>query len=152
MKYVFEIKIYTDGDFGFPYVPKGMTFDGDYRYELRKEYKDRERAMEDIEDICGFLLYGIKTNRDYVKKHWHDCLMNFADRLEASNDVHECIVECMSGNYDGTEISFYTEDDYVEFGFYVSDEEKELIVDNKKYVTNEMIKEVVLDLFKNVKS
>lgn len=152
MKYVFEIKIYTDGDFSFPYVPKGMTFDGDYRYELRKEYKDKERAIDDIEDICGFLFYRIKTNRDYLKRYWHECLTNFRDRLEASDNIHECITECMSGNYDGTEISFYTEDDYVEFGFYVSDEEMELIKNNHEKVTSEMIKKAVLDLFKDVKS
>ena len=152
MKYVFEIKIYTDGDFGFPYVPKGMTFDGDYGYELRKEYKDRERAIKDILTICGFLKEQINTRRNYVKEYWSECVTNFVKRLEESNNIHEYITECMSGNYDGTEISFYTEDDYVEFGFYVSDEEMELIKNNHEKVTNEMIKKAVLDLFRSAES
>lgn len=41
MKYIFEINIFTDGDFGLPFVPAGMKYDGEYNYSFRKEYTNR---------------------------------------------------------------------------------------------------------------
>lgn len=150
MKYVFEIEVRTDGDFSLEFVPVGMRHD-DESYSFRREYNDREIAIEDINSICSFLKSHMHTHRDYVKEMWNNTIDEFIKYLKESVESdHEYVSELMSGNYDGTEFRFYTKEQYVKVGFYATDEEIELIKSNKK-VTDEMIKEVILDLYRNNK-
>ena len=150
MKYIFKISICTDGDFGFSYVPRGMTFDGDERYEFKKSYDDRNIAIEDVFNICRFLKEQMNTSRKHIKEYWDESINEFVKELKFSeNTEYEEVRKYMYGNYDGTEFSFYTENEYVNCGFYATDEEIELIKNNHDGITNEMIKEVVLDLFRN---
>lgn len=150
MKYIFKINICTDGDFSFPYVPRGMTFNGHENYEFDESFDDKNKAIKNILDICAFLKEQMYTSRDYVRESWNKCIDEFTKQLkESDNTEHNKISTYMYGNYDGTEISFYTEDDYIKCEFYATDEEIELIKNNHEGITNEMIKEVVLDLFRN---
>ena len=146
MKYIFEIKIYTDGDFCFPYVPRGMAYDGDYNYSFRESYNDRAEAIEDITDICTFLKANIYTHRDYVKESWEQHVDNFVAQL--ADPECDFISEEMGGNYDGTELILRTEQKSYGCLFRVTDEEDELIRKNERSVTREMIKEAVMALFK----
>ena len=151
MKYVFKIDIYTDGDFGFPYVPRGMSCDDGYRYTLEKSYIKEDKAIDDVRAICAYLKEQIHTSRDYVKESWDRCVDEFIKQIdEFDKNEHRTLYSCMYGNYEGTEISFYTEDDYITCGFYATDEEIELFK-NHEGVTNEMVKEAVLNLFRNKK-
>jgi hypothetical protein len=70
MKYIFEINLYTDGDYALPFVPCGMKYDGDYEYTFKKCYTDRDVAIDDVSKICVFLKENIRTSRDYVKESW----------------------------------------------------------------------------------
>lgn len=150
MKYIFKIDIYTDGDFGFPYVPIGMTFDGDYRYYFKKTYDNKESAIENVLEICKFLKENVHSFRDWVKEDVVKCINEFIDYVKDSKKHSNFYISReMYGNYDGTNFMFYTEDDYVDCGFCVTEEEMELIKNSKKGITNEMIKEAVLDLFRN---
>ena len=149
MKYIFEVNVYTDGDFGFQFVPRGMEFDGDCEYTLEKSYDDRDRAIQDITNICAFLKEQMNTDRDYVKESWNKCVDDFVLRLYQSNkSAYERVEEHMYGNYDGTEFIFRAEAEYFNCGFRVSDEELVMIKESNKLVTSGMVKEAVLALFK----
>ena len=151
MKYVFKFDIYTDGDFGFPYGPVGMTYDECFRYEFKRSYDDKDKAFKSVLEICSFLKENVRSSREYKKECFYECIDSFVEKVKDGEEDfdHDVIVEYMWGNYDGTEISLYTEDDYIKCGFYASDEEIELFKNNYKGITNEMIKEAVLDLFRN---
>ena len=149
MKYVFDISIYTDDDFGFQFVPCGMRYDQFYKYTLEKSYNNRDEAIEDITKICVFLKENIHTSRDYVKEGWDKYIDGFIKRLqESSESAHERVSSRMSGNYDGTEFDFRAEAETVNCSFYVTDEEFKMIAKNDNNVTNSMVKEAVLALFK----
>lgn len=149
MNYTFEIDIYTDGDFHFPYIPCGMEYNDDnYHYYFKKSYKDRDKAIKDVLNICAFLKEQMYTSRDYVKVHCDRCIDNFVERLKASDKAeHERIVEYISGNYD-MEFNFRTEKRYLNYGFYVTEEEFETIKSSTADITSEMIKDAVMTLFK----
>lgn len=150
MKYVFEIEVRTDGDFSLEFVPVGMRHD-DYEYSFRREYNDRDIAVEDINSICSFLKSHMHSHRDYVKEMWNNTIDKFIKSVKNSEpNLLEYVSEWMSGNYDGTEFRFYTEEQYLEFGFCATDEEIEIIKNNKS-ITNEMIKEAIVDLYRNNK-
>ena len=147
MRYRFEVNIYTDGDFGLPFVPRGMRYDGDYNYSFAEYYKNRETAIESVLRICQFLKEYMHTSRDYVKESWDRHIDNFVEALKNSDS--SSIYEYMGGNYEGTEFKFTSEELYINCGFHVNDEEHDLIKRDKNNVTNEMIKEAVMALFKN---
>lgn len=150
MKYTFEINVYTDGDFYLQFVPCGMSYDGSYRYTFAKSYKNRDMAIEEISSICSFLKEQMKTSRDYVKENWNKCIDNFVKNLKESNEAEfRTVTECMSGNHDGTEFIFCAEPQYINCGFYVTDEEYEIIKENSNGVTTDTIKKAVIELFKS---
>lgn len=149
MQYIFQINVCTDGDFCLPFIPRKMKYDEYGDYSLYESYNDRDRAIEDVLSICAFLKENIYTNRDYVKKLWEGCINNFVERLKASDaSAEEEITEYISGNYDGTEFIFYVKPQHMKCEFAVTDEEYEMIKQNKNHVTYSVIKETVLDLFK----
>lgn len=148
MKYIFKINIYTDGDFSLPFVPCGMKYDGDYEYTFEKYYKDRNKAIEDVVNICSFLKERICTSKNYIKEIWNTHIDNFVKHLKESNEsVYERVEEYMSGNYEGTEFIFRAEAQRLNYSFAVTDEEFEMIHKNDSCVTNSMVKEAVLALF-----
>lgn len=156
MKYVFEINIYTDGDFSFPYVPLGMTYDGNYTYNFTKEYnckkgnkENKENAIDDVLEICTFLKENVFSWREYKKESVCRCIDDFIENIKNNKKEHFYIEEEFSGNYDGRFV-LRTKDDYIKCGFYATDEEIELF-QNDEGITNEMVKEAVLDLFRNNK-
>ena len=149
MEYIFKVNISTDGDFAFPYTPRGMEYDdGDY-YELEKSYDDKSRAINDITDICAFLKEQLRTSRNYVRKDFNKMLDDFVCRLyEADDTAYTYISEHMYGNYDGTEITFQVRPKKYNVSLRLTDEEWELIRKNEKLVTIEQVKDAVLALFR----
>lgn len=151
MKYFFEINVYTDGDFNLQFVPCGMKYDGNYNYSFEKSYTEKKKAIEDVLNICDFLKNHV-TGRDYAVDFWNECINSFVEKVKTSDkvDIHEKIEVCMTGNHDGTEFCFYAKEQYLNCGFYVTDEEFEMVknVGKRGGLTNTMVKEAVLDLFR----
>lgn len=149
MNYIFEINVFTDGDFRLDFVPMGMEANDDYDYVYKKVYTDREYAIKDITNICTFLKEQIKTPRDYVKEEWNECIDNFINKLNLSEKAeYEFVGSYMDGNYDGTEFTFSTESLYYNCTFNITNEEAKMIKDSKAHVTRDMIKNAILDLFR----
>lgn len=147
MRYIFKINICTDGDFDFRFVPRGMKFDAGYTF--KKEYNDKDTAIKDIADICEFLKEQIYTNKDYVREAFNECVDGFMHKICKPNTATNIdIYEYMSGKYDETKFVFYAEEQYIDCGFYVTDEEYAMIKASNKSVTNKMFKEAYLALFK----
>ena len=150
MKYQFKISINTDGDFCFPFVPCGMTRDGD-KYYFLEEYRDRERAVQAACDICQFLKNNLKTNRDYVRKEIRKFFVNFEARLKDSEvSDSEFVSEYLDGNYNWTEISFEALPTRYKISFVVDDEEVWRIQKSIARLKDEDIKKAVLDLCERV--
>ena len=159
MKYKLKINLYTDGDFGFDYVPTGtVRYECGPEYIYEYEYDDRKSAIENTKRICNFFRENIRTNdsKIYVKYNIRECIDTFLERImefEGSDkNIHVNIHEYVHGNYDGTEFSFESTDDYISCGFYVSDEEQEIITKNIHLVSNDMIKEAVLNVFREAQN
>lgn len=149
MKYIFEINIFTDGDFGIPFVPAGMKYDGEYNYSFRKEYTNRNIAIESAIEICTFLKDYMETSRDNVKESWNSRINSFIRRLkESTESVHERVESYMGGNYEGTEWIFRAEPLSFDFSINVTDEEYRLIRSNRSIGYSE-IKKAILELYNN---
>jgi len=149
MKYVFEIDVYTDGDFCLPFVPRGMRYDNDYTYTFVEEYNDRDRAIKDAIDICDFLRNHMHTSREYVKRDWNECIDKFVHRLEgAGDDLYQNVEAHMSGNYEGTGFRFRQHVQHVNVSFGVTDDEYETIR-SRGDITTEMIKAAVMSLYES---
>lgn len=149
MKYEFKIDFYTDGDFSFSYIPREMIYDGDYTYTLNKVYSNRDEAIENVLEICAFLKENAYTHKDYLADWWNACIDEFTRKLKASDSVpHERIEINKYGNQE-LKISFNSTEDYITCGFYATDEEIKLFRDNRDGITNEMVKEAILNLFRN---
>ena len=159
MKYKLKINLYTDQDFRFDYVPTDMVrFEIGPEYVYECQYDNKKSAIENTKRIYNFLKENIITNESklYVKDTIRECIDKFLDRViefEGSDKHnHVNIHEYVYGNYDGTEFSFESTDDYLNCGFYVNDEEQEIITKNIHFVSNDMIKEAVLNVFKEAKN
>ena len=149
MEYIFDVNIYTDGDFHFPFVPCGMKDYADDNYTLVRSYKDRDEAIKDVVSICSFLKEHMHTNRDYVREDLNKCIDTFLDRLCSSSETeNEYIAEYIYGNYDGTEFVFRVVPHCFHYDMRVTDEEYEMINKNENGVTMGMVKEAVLALFR----
>jgi hypothetical protein len=149
MNYIFEINLYTDGDYSLPFVPCGMKYDGDYEYTFRKSYTDRDVAIKNIFSICSFLKENIHTSRDYIKKDWDNHIDHFITKLKTSNpSAPERVEEYMGGNYEGTEWVFKTEAQKIDCSFFVTDEEFEMIKKNDNHISRKDIKEAILSMFR----
>lgn len=149
MKYIFEVNIFTDNDFGFQFVPCGMWYDGDCEYTFEKSYDNIDKAIKDITNICTFLKEQIHTSRDYVLEDWHEHVDRFVRRLNAMDKTDPRRIEVhMGGNYDGTELIFKAESQRFNCMFNVTDEEYDMIQKNVNHVTCGDVKKVVMDLFK----
>ena len=150
MEYKLEIDICTDGDFGFQFIPRDMTYDGE-DYHMEKEYTDKQRAFEDALEICQYLHDNVR-GRDYTIEDFKQHMVTFMEHIkmvqnEPSDEFY--VSETMSGNYDGTEFQFCGQPKYVNCGFRVTDEEWEIIKQGiTAGVTNQMIKEAVINLCK----
>ena len=152
MKYLLEIRIRTDGDFHFPFVPVGMQYDGDEEYDFTKEYKDRNEAINDVVNICAFLQEHIHTDNAYVRDYWNTAVNYFVNRLRASKEkIGEYVYSFMDGNYSGTEFIFHAIPNEYRFEMMLTDEEYELIKKNGSNINMGTIHDAVMSLFKEVK-
>ena len=60
---------------------------------------------------------------------------------------NEYVHEEMSGNYDGTEITFYSEPEYY-YDLPWTDEELDIIINSKNSPTQKDLKQAILNLYK----
>lgn len=152
MKYIFKINIQTDGDFGFQFVPIGMTQESYGWFSFERTYTDRVKAIEDVEEVCRFLRENIHTSRDSMVERWHTCIDNFLDSLRNSEaSIEEYVEENIYGNYDGTEFIFRAAPNVVNFKFDVTDEEYARILDHRINVKQEKVKAAILALYDDSK-
>lgn len=148
MKYIFEINIQTDGDFGFQFVPTGMTEENSEWYTFERSYIDRDKAIEDVGNICKFLRENVCAVRDSVIATWHCCIDNFLTELQNSEaSVNECVETTADGNYYGTRFLFRAAPKIINFKFDVTDEEYNRILDHRINVKQARIKAAVLALY-----
>jgi hypothetical protein len=150
MEYIFKIDISTDGDFSFPYVPRGMDYyPTNGTYSLEKSYDDQEVAIQDIVSICTFLKEQMYTSRNWVRDYFNTCIDSFMRHVHENDyNTNHYISEYMSGNYDGTEFVFCVQPHRYNFSLNLTDEEAELIRKNGKLVSIGQVKDAVLGLFK----
>lgn len=150
MKYKFKISINTDGDFCFPFVPCGMTRDGD-KYYFLEEYRDRETAIRAACDICQFLKNNLKTSGDHVRKKIRNFFTTFEARLKDSEPSDsEFVSEYLDGNYSWTEIIFEACPIRYKISFIIDDEEVWRIQKSIAQLKDEDIKKAILKLCEEV--
>ena len=150
MEYRLEINICTDGDFGFEFIPRDMSFDGE-DYSLIKDWTDKTKAFEETLRLCQYLRDNVR-GRDYTIEDFKQRMNTFIEHInmvknEPSDEFF--VSESMSGNYDGTEFQFSGQPKFIKCGFRTTDEEYDIIKKGiDAGVTNEMIKEAVIKLCK----
>jgi hypothetical protein len=149
MPYIFEIKVNTDGDFCLPFVPRGMKYDENKEYTFTRVYKDKEKTIKDVGDICNFLKYIIDTSKNYVKKSWTDFINRFGTDVEQCTDglLDWGVYSHMGGNYEETVFSFRKQPMRFKCTFDLTDEESKKIANYKGLVTELKIKNAILELF-----
>lgn len=138
MKYKFELCFYTDGDFGLDFIPKGMRYGGEM-YNYSEEFNDLDMAVEKIDYILTKIeleLHG----RDYVVDRVLGMISEFRDKLlNHSTDIYVF----MSGNQEGTEISFYQIPNTYRVKFECNDDEAEMLKNDLKPYSDETISNAV---------
>ncbi|MBO5969905.1 MAG: hypothetical protein J6S14_15565 [Clostridia bacterium] len=148
MKYILEINIQTDGDFGFQFVPTDMIRENYEWYVFKRTYTDRDKAIEDAKSICHFLRANIQSSRDSVIRMWHTTIDSFLTMLQNSEmSIDEEVEQTAGGNYDGTQFLFRAVSQVVNFKFDVTDEEYAKIMDHRIHVKQEQVKAAVLALY-----
>lgn len=154
MRYILEMDLYPDGDFGFPFlVPCGLIWnDKEGKYSFKKEYSNRKTAVKEINEICSYLKDKVH-GEDYVVDGVRLMFEEFLNELNSntSNEnlsiENEYVHEEMSGNQYGTEITFYSEPKYY-YDLPWTDEELDIIINSKNSPTQKDLKQAILNLYK----
>lgn len=154
MRYIFEMDLHPDGDFGFPFlIPCGLIWNNEKeKYSFKKEYSNRKTAVKEVNKICTYLKDNVH-GRDYVVDGVRLMFEEFLNELNSntSNEnlsiENEYVHEEMSGNYDGTEITFYSEPEYY-YDLPWTDEELDIIINSKNSPTQKDLKQAILNLYK----
>ncbi len=148
MRYNFKIRIDTDGTFEFPFVPCGMIYDDLHSYSLFRTYDDRKSAVEDINQICKFIIGNIVSDRDLVKYEIDDFATKFYKMIndEANYDLPKIELREDTSYH----IYFELSKDLATYTFNLEfdEDEEKLINDNQDKVTYDDVKEAVLNLFR----
>lgn len=154
MRYIFEMDLHPDGDFGFPFlVPCGLIWNDDEgKYSFKKEYSSRKTAVKEVNEICSYLkdnVHGINYVVDRVRLMFEEFLneLNSNTSNENLSIENEYVYEEMSGNQDGTEITFYSLPEYY-YELPWTDEELDIINNSKNSPTQKDLKQAILNLYK----
>lgn len=150
MKYVFKINIYTDGNFGFSFIPRGMNWNDDESYDFKMVYHNRDEAIQDAITICEFLTKYMYTYSPDVKTNWNICVNKFIVQLKENDKNY--IYSDMRGNYPNTEFILYEEPEHFKCEFFITDEEHEMFLRNHNKVTLDMIREAVFNLYRGAEN
>lgn len=152
MRYILEMDLYPDGDFGFPFlVPCGLIWnDKEGKYSFKKEYSNRKTAVKEINEICTYLkdnVHGINYVVDRVRLMFEEFLKELNSNTSNENPSieNEYVYEEMSGNQ--TEITFYSEPEYY-YDLPWTDEELDIIINSKNSPTQKDLKQAILNLYK----
>lgn len=154
MRYIFEMDLHTDGDFGFPFlVPCGLIWNDDEgKYSFKKIYSNRKTAVKEVNEICSYLkdnVHGIDYVVDGVRLMFEKFLneLNSNTSNENLSIENEYVYEEMSGNQDGTVITFHSEPEYY-YDLPWTDEELDIIFKSNKFPTQKDLKQAILNLYK----
>lgn len=152
MRYIFEMDLHTDGDFGFPFlIPCGLIWNNEKeKYSFKKEYSNRKTAVKEVNEICTYLkdnVHGINYVVDRVRLMFEEFLKELNSNTSNENPSieNEYVYEEMSGNQ--TEITFYSEPEYY-YDLPWTDEELDIIINSKKSPTQKDLKQAILNLYK----
>lgn len=129
--FVVEFKIKTDGNFGFEYIPRNMSYDGDKFYHLFKEFDDKQDAIQYAVKTADFLFSHINGNKfavEYIK----ESLKIFEEEALANRIVNLSSIarQCCYGNYEGTEFMIYQKLNKYYFDTPLNDEQSMLVNKN----------------------
>lgn len=152
MRYIFEMNLHPDGDFGFPFlVPCGLIWNDDEgKYSFKKGYSSRKTAVKEVNEICSYLkdnVHGINYVVDRVRLMFEEFLKELNSNTSNKNPSieNEYVYEEMSGNQ--TEITFYSEPEYY-YDLPWTDEELDIIINSKNSHTQKDLKQAILNLYK----
>ena len=149
MKYILDINFFTDGDFGFPYIPRDMKYDGSYRYSLYKEYKNKKEAITDTLDILNFLERNVRFgNMD--EDAFYDVMRKFQEEIKDEIEKKNIrITHVAHGNQD-IELFFFTEPNSIKLEIPLSDKEYETINGNFRNIPRENMKSIVAEINRRI--
>lgn len=144
MDYILEIKLYTDGDFGFPYIPRDMNYSG-YDYSLKKKYRNKEEAIHDTLDILNFLERNVQFG-NWDGDLFYECLSEFREKL--ANSVEHDDINIFCARYGNQEIfiNFYSKPKMVKVEIAVSAEEYEKIQNVRRKMQSEDMEKVMSEI------
>lgn len=149
MKYILDINFFTDGDFGFPYIPRDMKFDGSYRYSLHKEYENKEEAITDTLDILNFLERNVRFgNMD--EDTFYDVMRKFKEEIKGKVEMENIsIAQSVYGNQE-IEFYFFSEPNAIKLEIPLSDKEYETINGNFRNIPRENMKSIVAEINRRI--
>lgn len=152
MRYIFEMDLHPDGDFGFPFlISCGLIWNNEKeKYSFKKEYSNRKTAVKEVNEICTYLkdnVHGINYVVDRVRLMFEEFLKELNSNTSNENPSieNEYVYEEMSGNQ--TEITFYSEPEYY-YDLPWTDEELDIIINSKNSPTQKDLKQAILNLYK----
>lgn len=149
MKYILDINFFTDGDFGFPYIPRDMRYDRNYRYSLYKEYENKEEAITDTLDIINFLERNVRFG-NMNKDTFYDVVRKFKEELKDKVEMENIsIVNSVYGNQD-IELRFFTEPNSIKLEIPLSDKEYETINGNFRNIPRESMESIVAEINRRI--
>ena len=133
-KFIFGFHFYTNGDYGFYFVPSSTEFKQIdctvYRctvYSYDRSYNNYEQAIRSINKLLNRLkdeLYG----KDWVVKELKEMINSFLEKL---NTGSLNVFQSLSGNYEGTCLSFNKVANTVNCIFECDDDEEETMLREK---------------------
>lgn len=137
--FVVYFKFYTDGDFGFPYVPRGMKYDGDYEYELKREFNSKSDAIDYAVKTADYLSMNVVGNK-YQVEELRQKLYRFEEACLANRNENVSLIasEYMSGNYDGTVFCVEQKMNRWYFDFPVNDTQNILVNEHAQELREEL--------------
>lgn len=146
-EYSLSMRFCTDGDYGFDFVPVGMTFDGMETYDYEEEFDNEREAYDKTKKICAFLKANIRTSRDYVRRDLETMFDDFlcgVNKSEKENREQAYVSRGLFGNYCGTELQFVCKEPRVCVGNIQLTEEEYALVEKAKLTRGEY-KDVLLE-------
>ena len=119
MRYTLMLHFVTDGDYGFRLIPPEMKFDGE-DYYLNKSFQNFSDLRTYLNAIIPDFLNNI-TGRDWEVNTIKEKLSTLLENVNGENGEN-AYYDCMSGNQDGTEFTYFSSTYNVRFEIEMDDE------------------------------
>ena len=129
--FVVEFKIKTDGNFGFEYIPRNMSYDGDEFYHLFKEFDDKQDAIQYAVKTADFLFSHIGGDEIAIE-YIRGTLRKFEEEALANRNVSVANIanQCCFGTYEDTEFMIYQKLNKYYFDTPLNEEQSMLVNKN----------------------